>query len=212
MRNFWRLAVVLVVPAVWVAAAWSQEPQFPEGTTVKLLLLRQKSVQKELNISADMAKKIMEFTDHQSDAFGNALDLPEADRKKAILKLAEQNKKFVDDTLSAKQNARLEQIYMQFTALVHLTNPEAAKVLKLTDDQQQKLKALHKEHRKEMREILFAKGVEGRAAKYAKYHDQLRDQILAILTEKQQAQIREIVGAPFTGEIVFEEQDQPKKK
>jgi hypothetical protein len=212
MRNFWKLAVVLGVPAIWVAAAWSQEPHYPEGTTIKLMLLRQKSVQKELDISADVAKKIMAFTDQQSDAFGKVLDLPEADRKKAIAHLADENKKFVDDTLSAKQNARLEQIYMQFTALVHLTNPENAKKLKLTEDQTQKLKALHKEHRKDMKEILFDKDVKGRAAKYAKYHDKMRDQILSILTEKQQAQVREIVGAPFTGEIVFDENIPTKKK
>ena len=35
MRTFWKWAVVLTVPAVWVAAAWPQEPAHPEGTTVK---------------------------------------------------------------------------------------------------------------------------------------------------------------------------------
>jgi hypothetical protein len=211
MRNFWKWALVLVVPAIWVAAAWSQEQHHPEGTTIKLMLLRQKSVQKELNVSADVANKVSEFTDHQSDAFGKALDLPEADRKKVVSKLAEQNKKFLEDTLSAKQNARLDQIYMQFTALVHLTNPEAAKKLKLTEDQQQKLTELHKEHRNQMKELLFGKDVENRSAKYAKVHDKLRAQILAVLTEKQLAQVREIVGAPFTGEIVFDENIPAKK-
>ena len=87
MRTLWKWAVVLAVPAIWVAAAWSQEPALPEGTTVKLLLLRQKSVQKELDISADVAKKIMEFTNHQADGAEQAIALPEAQRKKAFEQL-----------------------------------------------------------------------------------------------------------------------------
>jgi hypothetical protein len=212
MRSLWKLAVVMVVPAIWVVAAWSQEPHRPEGTTIKLMLLRQKSVQKELNISPEVTRKVSEFSDQQSEAFGKTLDLAEGARKNAIAKLKEQNEKFLEDTLTPKQNARLDQIYMQFTALVHLTRPESAKLLKLTDDQVQKLKALHQAHRKDMKELLFDKDVQGRAAKYTKYHDKMRDQILAILTEKQQAQVRGIVGAPFTGEIVFDENIPTKKK
>ena len=211
MRTFWKWAVVLAVPAIWVAAAWSQEPALPEGTTVKLLLLRQKSVQKELAISADVAKKVMAFTEQQSEAFGKAVGMAEAERKTAFAQLQEQNKKFLADTLNAKQNTRLDQLYLQFTAPYQLTKAETAKALNLTEDQQQKCKDLHKEYRKEMEDIFFGKATEGRAEKFAKLREKTRTKILSILTEKQQAQAREVVGPPFTGEIVFED-DSPKKK
>jgi hypothetical protein len=213
MRTFWKWAVVLTVLAVWVPAAWPQgEPAYPKGTTVKLLLLRQKSVQKELDIPADMAKKIMEFTNGQAEAAGKAIGMAEAERKKAFAQLEEQNKKFLADTLNAKQNTRLNQLYLQFTAPYQLTKAEVAKALKLTDDQQQKLKDLYKEYHKEMGEILFGKDATGRAEKFAKLREKTGKQILSILTEKQQAQAREAVGTPFMGEIVFEDDEAPKKK
>ena len=212
MRTFWKWAVVLAVPAIGVAAAWPQEPAHPEGPTVKLLLLRQKSVQKELDISADVAKKIMAFTNEEAEHFRDALDLPDAQRKKAIEQLEELNKKFLATTLNAKQNARLEQLYLQFTATYQLTRPEVAKALSLTDDQQKKFKDLHAEYRKELVDILFGKDVKDRGEKYAKLRDKTRDKILSILTDKQQAQAREAVGPPFMGEIVFEENEVAKKK
>jgi len=212
MRTFWKWAVVLVVPAVWVAAAWSQEQYPPEGTTVKLLLLRQKSVQKELGVSADVAKKITEFTEHQSEAFGKAVGLAEGERKKAIAHLAEENKKFLADTLNARQGTRLDQLYLQFTAPYQLTRPEVAKALNLSEDQQQKFKDLHTEYRTQLRDVLFGKDTEGRAEKYAKLREKTSTKILSILTERQQAQARERAGPPFTGEIVFEQNVLLKKK
>ena len=212
MRTFWKWAVVLAVPAVWVAAAWSQEQYPPEGTTVKLLLLRQRSVQKELGVSADVAKKITEFTEHQSEAFGKAVGLAEGERKKAIAHLAEENKKFLADTLNARQGTRLDQLYLQFTAPYQLTRPEVAKALNLTEDQQKKFKDLHTEYRTQLRDILFGKDTEGRAEKYAKLREQTSTKILSILTERQQAQARERAGPPFRGEIVFEQNVLLEKK
>jgi hypothetical protein len=211
MRAFWKWAVVLTVPAISVAAAWAQEPAPPEGTTIKLMLLRQKSVQKELNISDDVARKIMAFTNGQAEAAGKAIGMAKDERKQAFAKLEEQNKKFLADTLNAKQNTRLNQLYLQFTAPYQLTRAEVAQALKLTEEQQQKFKDLHKEHLKEMGEILFSKDNAGRAEKYAKLREKTRMRILSILNEKQQAQAREAVGAPFMGELVFEENESAKK-
>ena len=82
MRTFWKWAVVLAVPAIWVAAAWPQEPALPEGTTVKLLLLRQKSVQKELRLTPDQVQKISEFTNKEHEAAREAAKLEGAERER----------------------------------------------------------------------------------------------------------------------------------
>jgi Spy/CpxP family protein refolding chaperone len=200
-------AVVLLAPAVFVATARPAEPVVPEGTTVKLLLLRQKSVQKELELTPDTIKKIMDFTEAQSAAAGKTADLAEAARKEAFEKLLKANDKFLTDNLNAKQSKRLEQITMQFTALTQLTKPEMAKELKLSDDQVKKFKDMQTEARKALVDILEAKERAGKGEKVMKLRDETRKKIEAVLTDEQKKKVREIVGAPFEGEIVVEEPD-----
>jgi hypothetical protein len=204
-------AVVLVVPAVFGATARpAEEGSVPEGTTVKLLLLRQKSVQKELELAPETTEKIMAFTTAQSEAAGKALKQGEAERKEVFEKLRKQNVQFLADTLTPKQSKRLDQITMQFTALQQLTKPEIAKALDLSDEQVQKLKDLQKVARKALLALLSAKDREGRNEKFAKLREETRTKILALLTDEQKAKAREMAGPPFEGEIVFEEPESPK--
>jgi Spy/CpxP family protein refolding chaperone len=204
MRTFMKGVVALLVVAVCGATAWPAEPDVPEGTVVKLLLLRQKSVQKELDLGADVVKKITDFTEAQSEAAHKAAGMPEAARKEAFVKLVQANDKFLTDTLNAKQQKRLDQITMQFTALTQLTKPEIAKELKLTEDQVKKFKDMQTEARKALGELLGSKDA-GKSQKLAKLHQETRTKILAMLTDEQKTKVREMVGAPFEGEIVIEE-------
>jgi hypothetical protein len=203
MRTFMKWAVVLVVPAVLGASARPAEPAVPEGATIKLLLLRQKSVQKELGLTPEAVQKIMTFTDAESEAAGKAVGQGEAARKQAFELLRKANEQFLASTLTPAQGKRLDQIMMQFTALTQLTKPETAKALNLSDEQEQKLKALHTEARKALLDVFEAK--EGRSEKLAKLREETRTKVLALLTDDQKAKVREMVGPPFEGEIVFEE-------
>jgi hypothetical protein len=203
--------MVLVIPAVVAVTARPQELTPPQGNTIKLLLLRQKSVQKELEITPEEATKIRAFTHAQSEAARKARDLGEAERREAFARLAKQNKEFLDKTLTEKQSKRLHQITMQFTALHHLTSPELIKELNLSDEQVQKLKDLQKESRKEVVAILTAKEREGKKEKFAKHREDTRRKVLAILTDEQKAKVREIVGPRFEGEIIHEEEDDGDK-
>ena len=206
MRTFMKWAVALLVVAVCGATARPAEPDVPEGTVVKLLLLRQKSVQKELDLGADVVMKITAFTNAQSEAAGKALGLGEGPRKAAFEKLAKENDKFLADNLNAKQSKRLDQITMQFTALTQLTKPEIVRELKLTDDQVKKFKEMQTGARKALAEVLRSKDA-GKSQKLAKLHQESRTKILAVLTDEQKTKVREMVGAPFEGEIVIEEPD-----
>ena len=207
MRHFTQWVVVLVVPAVWAATAWSAETPVPEGTTVKLLLLRQKSVQKELELGADVIKKITEFTAAQSEAAQKTASLGEAERKKEFEKLAKENDKFLTDTLAAKQSKRLDQITMQFTALTQLLKPEMVKELKLSDEQVKKFEEMQTEARKALVEVLQSPPGAGKNERFARLREETRTRILAVLTDEQKAKVREMAGPPFEGEIVFEEPD-----
>jgi hypothetical protein len=210
MHRFMKWAVALFF--LVVTGVLAQDPGVPEGATVKLLLLRQKSVQKELEVGADVAQKVQAFTTAQADAAMKALDLGDAARKEAFGKLAKMNEKFLTDTLSAKQNKRLDQIAMQFAALTHLLEPEMTKELKLSDAQVGKLKELQVDARKELVEVFKSKEATGKNEKFAKLRDETRTKILAVLNDDQKAKVREIAGPPFTGEIVFEEYTPSKDK
>jgi hypothetical protein len=206
MRTFMKWALVLLVPAVFGATGQSAEDDsIPKGTTVKLLLLRQKSVQKELKLSSDVIKKILEFTDAQSEAAGKAVKLEEGARRKAFEKLVKENEKFLTDNLDEKQSKRLNQITLQFTALTQLTKAETAKELELKDDQVKKLKELQTESRKALVELMESKEAKGKNEKFAKWRETTRKKILDLLTDDQKKKVREMAGEPFEGEIVFEE-------
>jgi Spy/CpxP family protein refolding chaperone len=207
MRSFMKWALVLIVPAVFAATARPEEPAIPEGATVKLLLLRQKSVQKELGLTAETTQKIMEFTNAEAEAAGKALGQSGDARKQAFEQLATKNEEFLTSNLTAQQNKRLDQITMQFAALTHLTKPEMAKELNLTDEQVQKFKEMQTQARKALADLLEDKDRAAKTAKLAKLRAAAREKILALLTEEQKAKVREMVGESFEGEIVFEEDD-----
>jgi hypothetical protein len=201
----WKWALILAVPAT-LAAAQKDEPIVPEGTTIRLILLRQKSVQQELKLTPEVVKTIFEFTSREYDEEQRAEKLSEKEREQKFQELEKANEKFLANTLTAAQRKRLEQITMQVTGLQQLTKPEVIKVLSITEEQQQKFKEMQKEARKALEEILDAK--EGKTEKLAKLRADIDKKVEAVLTDKQKEIARELVGEPFKGEIVIEE---PKK-
>jgi hypothetical protein len=194
-----------------MAAEPADEPLVPEGTTVQLILLRQKSVQEELKVSADLAKMIKEFTDKEYEAFQGAVKLNEKEREQKLEELEKANQKFLADNLSAAQRKRLDQIAMQVTGLRQLTRPEVAKVLDLTDEQQKKFADMQKEAAKDFEAIMGDKDRAGRTAKLAKLRADIDKKVEAVLTDKQKEKARELVGEPFKGELVIEDRESPPK-
>lgn len=205
MRTLWQPTLVLSVAAVCVTVAAAQEMPLPEGTTVKLILLRQKSVQAELKLAPATVDKVMKFTHEQYEAAKKVLQLTEDERKERFKAMEKENKKFIADNLKPDQRKRLNQITMQLTGLTQLTRPEIVKELKLTEEQLGKVKQLQKEARKNLAKIIDTKV--GRNDKLAKLREQTRENILNLLTEEQRVIARQMVGEPFTGELVFEEEE-----
>jgi hypothetical protein len=203
--------LVLAVPVVWVAAARPQERSVPERTTIELLLLRQKSVQQELKVSAEVTKKVVDFTNKQREAFGEALKLGAEERKQKLMELAKENKQFLDDNLTPAQRKRLFEITLQVTGLHELNRPEVAKALNLTEEQQQKFKDLQTEHRKQLVAIFQSKERESRNEKLAKLREATHNKIRDILTDEQKAKVRELLGEPFRGAILIEEDESESK-
>jgi hypothetical protein len=206
MRTFWKWAVLaLTVPAGGMVAAQPADQVAPEGTTVPLLLLRQKSVQQELKLTPDVAKKVADFTSKDSEEYAEALKLHRKERRAKIEKLERENKRFLQDNLTPAQHKRLDQITLQVTGLHQLTRPEVAKVLKLTKEQQHKFREMAREDIKELRAIMNAPNRAGRNEKLAKLREDMDKRIEALLTDEQKAKVRELVGEPFKGELLFED-------
>jgi Spy/CpxP family protein refolding chaperone len=205
--------LILAVPVLLRAADPPAEPLVPEGATIHLILLRQKSVQEELKLSPELVKKIMEFTNKEHEAFKSALTLSEKEREAKIEELEKTNQKFLDDNLSAAQRKRLDQIHMHVTGLRQLMRPEIAKVLDLTPEQQEKVKAMHADAAKEFEGILEIKNREARHEKVAKLRADIDKKVEALLTDKQKEKAKELVGEPFKGKLEIEDPETtPKDK
>jgi Spy/CpxP family protein refolding chaperone len=210
MRTFCKWALALAAGVVWAAPARpGEKDDLPGQTTFQLLLLRQKSVQQELKITPGLAKKIHAFTNEEHQEFLKALKLGKEEGLKRILELRQANQKFLEDNLSAAQRKRLGQIYLQVTGLHQLTRPEVVKALKLTEAQQAKFKEMHTAAHKKFIEIVEGKDRKERNAKLAELRVEVNKAIVAVLTDKQKAKAKEVVGEPFTGELLFEEDDGP---
>jgi hypothetical protein len=205
-------ALAVATLTVGTATARPDEPIIPDGTTVQLLLLRQKSVQEELKLAPEVVQKVMEFTDKEADEYGKALKLTEQEREKRAEDLEKANKKFLEDTLSAEQRKRLDQITLQVTGLHQLNRPEVARTLKLTEEQQKKFADMKKAADKEFEEILGAKKDAGRNEKLAKLRERIDKQIEEALTEEQKTKVKELIGERFRGELVIEDPDPAKDK
>ena len=206
----WKWVLVLAAPALLVAAQ-PAERSVPERTTIELLLLRQKSVQQELKLSPEVAKKAIDFTHKQRDAFGQALKLGAEERKQKLEEMEKENKQFLADNLTPEQRKRLLEVTLQVTGLHELNRPEVARALNLTEEQQQKFKELQQGHRKQLAEVFQSKERETRNEKLAKLREDTRTKVRAILTDEQKEKVRELVGEPFRGEIVFEEDESETK-
>jgi hypothetical protein len=199
------ICMVLAVTAIWVSAARAADDIEPEGATIQLMMLRQKSVQEELKITPELAKKITDFTTMEHEEFLKSLKLGKAEQEAKHKELGEKNERFLVDNLSAPQRKRLGQITMQVTGLRQLMRPEIAKALDLTAEQQATVKKMHEEAAKEFKALIDADSAD-RNEKLAELRAKIHEKITALLTDKQKEIAKEMVGERFKGAIVIEQE------
>jgi hypothetical protein len=203
--------MILAVLALGFAEPPAPEFALPSDTTVKLLLLRQKSVQEELKLTPELGKKFADYTEKEHEEYLKSLKLNAAEREKKHNDLEKDHEKFIADNLSEAQRKRLEQITMQVIGIRFLTRPKAAEVLKLSAEQQGKFKKLREEARKDLAALVDAKDGGDKNEKLAKFRADLDKKIEAILTAEQKDKARSYVGEPFKGKLVIEEDPKAKK-
>jgi len=170
-----------------------------------LMLLGQESVQKELKLTDEQVKKADELRQKTREKFQEIFGGDEAERPKKMQELNEENRKAIAELLSPEQNTRLKQIIYQQRGGTALTDPEVAKALGLSDEQQEKIKTINQETGAAMRE-LFTPG-QAPDDDTRKKMDELRkssgEKLLALLSPEQKTKWTALQGEPFKGEIRF---------
>ncbi len=207
MRMFLKMAMamtILVPLAATVLAADKEAKLVPEEGAVEVMLLRQASVRKELNLTADEAAKIHEFTSQQWKKAHEVSKLSENDRDKKFAEMTKENERFVEATLEKKQRERLNQITLQVAGLLCVTRPDVASKLKLTDEQKTRAAKFQKEARDEMEELIHATKDEEKQERLVELRQTSRKRLLDLLTDEQETKWKEMAGKPFNGDIHFD--------
>jgi len=204
MRLMIRLAVVAMVLAL--AQEYAAAQGFFGGFRGNpVMLLRQESVQKELKLNEDQVKKIEELSQKTREKFQDIFGGDEAERPKKMQELTEENRKAVAEILNPEQSKRLNQISYQQRGTSALIDPEVAKALALSEEQQGKVKTINEEMMAGMRE-LFTPGQAPDEDARKKMNDLRKssgDKMLAVLSAEQKTKWTEMQGEAFKGEIRF---------
>jgi hypothetical protein len=211
----WILAVAAV--GVWSAPAWpadksvppkedegKQQEMVPHRGAVRLMLLRQKSVQDDLKINSDTARKIHDFASEEWKKAQAIHALPANQQEAKYEELTKENNHFIQGNLTEEQRKRLNQIGMQLAGLLWVTHPEVAKELHLTEQQKARAEEQLRLAHHEMQEILRSSKDDVPEDKVKEERRINRKRLMDILTDEQKTKWKEMCGAKFTGELRFE--------
>jgi len=204
MRLFIRVAVVGLVLTLAQGVARAQG-FFGGFRGNPLMLLGQESVQKELKLNDEQVKKLDELRQKSREKFQEIFGGDEAERPKKMQELNEENRKAITALLSPEQSKRLKEITYQQRGGSALADPEVAKALNLSEEQQQKVKTINEETNAAMRE-LFTPGQAPDEDARNKMNDLRKssgEKLLALLSADQKTKWTELQGESFKGEIRF---------
>jgi hypothetical protein len=147
------------------------------------MYLAAKSVQDELKLSADDAKKITD-------------ELGKIPREVRGAERAEKTQKILTDNLKPEQIKRLNQIMWQRGGIAAaMNNPEVQSALKLEDAQKEKIRGIQREGQQAIRDAA------GDREKAAAARKKMTEDIEAALTADQKKAWKDLLGAEFKGEI-----------
>jgi hypothetical protein len=208
MRLSTRVASAAVAVALAASPALAQRPGGGGRGGLQpmspLQLLSQQSVQEELKLTPEQKKTVEDASAKQMAARRSLNELEGEERAQKAAELNKQSEKIVDEVLKPEQAKRLKQIRLQQQGIQAFEDPAVVKELKLTADQEQKVKALHEEIDKLRQGVRQQGGGGGREEvmkKMQELNKQLTDRAVALLTDEQKTKWKEMTGEPFKGEI-----------
>ncbi len=186
MKTLYVSAMAVAVAIVAASPALAQRQRGGGGVA---MYLNAKSVQEELKLSEDDAKKI-------TDEIGKLdRDLKPEERR-------EKTAKILSDNLKPDQIKRLNQIMWQRGGLgTALNNTEVQTALKLDDKQKEKVKTIQEDSAKARRELTQGGGGADNREKLQELRKKTAEDLNAVLTDDQKKAWKDLLGAEFKGEI-----------
>ena len=172
------------------ALVWLTDPcgaQFPP----RFPLLKNKEVQKDLKLSEEQAAKINDlYAEHSK------IDPKNKESFAKVEKLTEE----ILGTLTPDQTKRHKQLQIQHHGANALGYDEVVEPLKLTDEQQTKIRETLNEMSAKIKKIVAdAGGFKEAQPKIAELQKKTLADLVKTLTDKQQTQWRTLIGEPFQG-------------
>jgi hypothetical protein len=165
-----------------------------------LRLVEQPSVRDELKLSEAQVQQIHETA--QKQAGGRRPPQDGAPTERAARMGRKHQETFLAQVLQPAQMARLRQIILQRQGGLALNSSQAADSLALTPKQREKTDAIVQALASQLDSLAGVRGPDAR-----KQAESARaaagEQMLGLLTSKQQGRWKELLGEPFTGEIDF---------
>jgi Spy/CpxP family protein refolding chaperone len=166
----------------------------PGGGRGGFNLFANESVQKDLALTDEQKESLKKISD---DFRSSMSGLSQEDRQSKMPELRKAMEDKIGAVLNDKQKARMKEIRLQVQGPAALSTKEVAEVLKLTDDQVNKIKDLTKSLDDARREA-FQGGGGGDPdvrEKLAKLRTETNDKILAMLNPDQKADFEKLQGA-----------------
>jgi hypothetical protein len=221
-----KVILTLGVVALLCAPAVAQQPGgrgrggFGGGANLATLA-QNKSVQEELKINEDGAKKVKEALDKVNEDLkddvaklrggrggGGGNNVTPEERAAARKKVGEAQEKALKGVLTDQQMTRLGQIRHQQEGMAIFTNEDSAKALKLTDDQKDKIKAINEKLTADRRELFGGGGGGGGGRGRGAISPENQQKLQALnkdamssatktLTDDQKKTLDDMLGKPF---------------
>lgn len=217
MRAFSRIVLACGAVALIAAPASAQQGRGGRGFGGGgANLLSNKSVQKELKVTDEQAEKLnafgREMMEKQREEFEGLRDLSQEERREKMQELARTRAaelvKGMGGILKPEQVKRFEEIQLQQSGAGAFSSPRVQEKLKLTDDQQSKLREINQESGQSMREAFQdnPSDREGAMKEIAALRKQATEKAVGVLTDDQKKAWKEMTGEPF--EVVYEPRPQ----
>ena len=208
MRCFSKCLLVLGVAALIASPVFAQgrggRGGFGGGAA---MLVNNEAVQKELKLSEEEVTKakeaVQEITEKFREEMTKARDLEGDEQRQKMreimTKQGEETNAALAKVLKPEQVKRLKQIGVQQMGVMAFTSPDVSKVLKLTDEQKEKVTSIQMEQNEEMQ------GLRGNAGgdfqemmkKMTTMRKEFTTKAVALLTPEQTKEWKELTGDSF---------------
>lgn len=211
MRTKWLWLGIAAMALTSVALA--QQPERPRregqpgfgfggrmmGGNIRMMLLMREDVQKELNLSQTQKAKLEQMRQEMMQAMQQLRDLPPEQRREQ--RQALQQRYDPTSVLTDAQRKRLRELELQWQGPSALLDPEIARQVGLTEEQQAKIRGIIQESFQAMRER-FQPGQPpeqsgDRMQEIQRAREQTEKKILEVLTPAQRERWQQLLGKPF---------------